>query len=161
MISRDLETFLQSGISVLVGTRDRDLLPECIRGVGARVAAGGTELTVFVPAATASRTLQNVADNGRIAVCFGRPRDHRTIQIKGAVLAVADADDDGDRACIERWREGIARELGWVGVPGGIVRRIAHWPACAIRLQVEAVFEQTPGPGAGDPLRRPAAEAQP
>ncbi len=151
MISPELQSFLESGISVLVGTRDLDLVPECVRGVGARVEPGGAEVTVFVPVATGGLTVANAQASGRIAVCFSRPQDHRTIQLKGKVAAITDADLN-DRAQIDRYREGFAEELGWLGVPPSIVLRFAHWPCHAIRFACDAVFVQTPGPGAGEPL---------
>jgi hypothetical protein len=45
VISADLATFLESGVSVQVGTRDARLLPEATRAMGARVEKGGTGLT--------------------------------------------------------------------------------------------------------------------
>jgi hypothetical protein len=147
----EVASFLESGISVLVGTRDARLVPESTRGVGGRVEAGGAELTVFLPAATAARAIANLRDNGRIAICFSRAVDHRSIQVKGRVLSIRDG-DAADRAAIERWLEGLA--VGWqqVGTPPSATRRLARWPAHAVRLALEEVYLQTPGPGAGAPL---------
>jgi hypothetical protein len=151
ILPAEVASFLESGISVLVGTRDARLAPESTRGVGARVEAGGAELTVFLPAATAARAVANLRDNGRIAICFSRAIDHRSIQVKGRVLSIRDG-DAADRATIERWLEGLA--LGWqqVGIPPSTTRRLARWPVRAVRLALEEVYVQTPGPGAGAPL---------
>ena len=78
-ISAELAAFFESGVSVLVGTRDARLLPECLRAVGARVEPGGTEITVFVPKATSALTVANLQDNDRVAVCFERASDHLPI----------------------------------------------------------------------------------
>jgi len=160
MISPELAQFLESGVSVLVGTRDARREPACMRGVGARVAANGAELTVFLPAATAATALANLADNGRIAVSFARARDHRSVQVKGRVLEVRDA-DGADRERIERYRRDLVEALGVVGVSPRSTLRLAHWPARAVRLRVEALFAQTPGPGAGAPLAGSAEGAGP
>ena len=146
-ISPDLIPFLQSGISVLVGSRDARMVPEGVRAVGARVEAGGRELTVFVPVVTAERTVANARANGRIAVCFAAV-DHRSYQVMGRIAAVRDADDI-DRCVIERYRAALAQHYGEVGMPPCLTLRISHWPAHALRLAVEAVFLQTPGPDAG------------
>ncbi len=152
MISPDLASFLESGIAILVGTRDGRLFPECMRATGARVEAGGAELTLFLPDAVAARTLANLRENGRIAVGFSRAGDHRSFQVKGRVLSLGPA-PDADRAAIERYRCVWASELAAVvGLPPRITLRMAHWPAHAVRLRVDAVFVQTPGPGAGAPL---------
>ncbi len=152
MVSAELASFLESGIAILVGSRDARLFPECMRGVGARVEAGGEELTVFLPEAAAGRTLANLADNGRAAVGFSRAGDHRSFQVKGRVVALGPA-TEADRSWIERYRCAWATELAAVvGLPSRITLRMAYWPAHAVRIRVEAVFVQTPGPGAGGRL---------
>ncbi len=148
MISNEVATFLESGLSILVGTRDDRLVPEAVRGCGARVLAGGTELLVLVPDATGGPTFANLASNGRIAVTFCRPRDHRSLQLKGQVIEVGPAPAD-ERAFVDRYRCQLAQELAVVGVAPRICFRMAAWPAHAVRMRVAAAFVQTPGPGAG------------
>lgn len=152
-ISPELAEFLQSGIGVLVGSRDTRMLPEVARAFGARVGAGGRELTVFLPVATAQRTLANARENGRLAVCFSAV-DHRSYQIKGRLKDVRAADED-ERRSIERYRAGLAQHYGAVGMPPRLTYRISHWPAHAVCMEVEAIFVQTPGPGAGGALGQP------
>ncbi|MCK5944836.1 MAG: hypothetical protein KAI24_22805, partial [Planctomycetes bacterium] len=153
MLPPDLVPFVEAGVSVLVGSRDQRLLPESVRAFGARVARTRRELTVFVPVATGATTIANLEDNGRIAICFCLPRDHHTIQVKGQVLSIRPA-TARDRARVERYREQFGDELAWVGLPLRVSRRFSHWPCHAVRMKVESVFDQTPGPGAGDPLPR-------
>jgi hypothetical protein len=69
--------------------------------------------------------------------------------------------DERDRRAIERYRTALTQHFGTIGFPPEITRRIAHWPAHALRLRVEGVFIQTPGPGAGVPLERAAGGAKP
>ena len=152
-ISPELAQFLQSGISILVGSRDARFVPEVARVLGARIEAGGREMTVFVPAATAERTIANARDNGRLAVCFAAV-DHRSYQVKGRLVDVRAADED-DRRLIERYRAALAQHFGSIGLPPKLTYRLSHWPAQAVRLAVEAVFLQTPGPDAGVPLGKP------
>jgi hypothetical protein len=157
-LSAELADFIHSGVSILVGTRDARLFPECLRGQGARVEKGRREVTVFLPVAVAERTVANLDDNGRVAVVFSRIEDHRTFQLKGRVVARR-AGDEEDRAVVERYRCDFSRNLGVVGVPARIARRLTAWPCHAVRFRVEAVFRQTPGPGAGAPLDPPPATA--
>jgi len=154
-ISTELAAFCHSGVSILVGTRDRRLFAECVRAVGARVERGRRELSVFVPLATGAVTAANLADNQRIAVCFTRIEDHRSIQFKGRAVAVALASED-DRAVIERHRGEWTRNLAVIGMPPRLSLRQCSWPSHAIRVRVESVFVQTLGPGAGAPLLLPA-----
>ena len=151
VLSRELAIFVDSGVAIQVGTRDARLVPDAVRGVGVRVEEGGAELTVFLPEATAGRATANLRDNGRIAVCFSRPTDHRTIQVKGRAVAVGEA-AASDRPVVERYRPALAQSLAFIGVPFPTAMRMAHWPCHAVRVRIEGVYQQTPGPGAGAPL---------
>ena len=157
-LSPELARLVQSGVSILVGTRGASLTPEGLRAVGARVDAGGTEVTIFVPEATGARTFAHVADNACIAVCFCEIATHRTIQIKGRVLEMRPA-LESERPIVEGYRRSFAESLAFVGLPRRLTFRIAHWPARALRIGLEACFAQTPGPGAGERLELRPAEA--
>jgi hypothetical protein len=82
MIPPEIASFLESGVSILVGTRDARLLPESIRAIGARVEAEGAELVLFLPDAVSATTLANLRENGAgrpegPARRRGRPRSRR------------------------------------------------------------------------------------
>lgn len=158
MISPELQSFLESGVSLLIGTRDARMLPACMRAFGTRVEPGGTELTVFLPEATSATALANLRDNGRIAVAFSRIQDHYSLQLKGRAVELRPAALT-ERAVVQRYCSAFAESLAFVGMPPAMTLRMAHWPSHAVRVAVESVFVQTPGPGAGDPLRAPAGGA--
>ena len=158
MITSELARFIESGISVLVGTRDARLRPDCVRAAGVRADAAAGTLTVFLPAATSERALANLADNGRIAVTVTRAIDHRSLQIKGGVVEIRPASPE-DRAFIERYLEQLAVDWGHVGVPRRSTQSMNFWPAFTARLAAETLFEQTPGPDAGQRLTPEAAGA--
>ncbi|MGD8395181.1 MAG: hypothetical protein PVF43_06875 [Candidatus Eiseniibacteriota bacterium] len=155
LISQELVPLIESGVSVLVGSRDAELVPEAMRGMGVRVEPGQAEVTVFLPAATAARTLSNLRATRRLAVCCSRARDHRGIQLKGEVISDRPA-DDADRRFVERYQQSLVESWTQVGVPPRITLRIAHWPCHAVRLRVTSLFVQTPGPGAGEALVAPS-----
>ena len=156
MITPELACFIGSGISVLVGTRDARLRPDCVRAAGVTADPQTGTLTLFLPAATSERALANLADNGRIAVCVTRAMDHRSLQIKGGALEVRPA-AAGERAAIERYLELLAVDWSFVGVPRQATKAMNCWPAFQVTLHAETLFEQTPGPGAGAPLTRESA----
>jgi len=153
-----LTEFFESGVSLLVGTRDARLLAENTRAMGLRVEPGGREITLLLPVATAERTLANLRDNGRVAVCTSRAEDHRSVQVKGAVIEIRAA-MASERAIVERYRKLIAASWGFLGMPTNLTFELSCWPCHAVKLGIESIFEQTPGPGAGAPLRRPGAPA--
>lgn len=150
-ISDELAAFFESGISVLVGTRDERCVPEAMRGAGARVESGRRELTVWIPAANSERTVANLRATGRVAVCFSTFENHRSIQLKGHVVELREGAGD-DRASVERYRGDLARHWGYLGIAPRLVLRFNVWPCFALRFRVEQMFVQTPGPGAGAPL---------
>lgn len=150
-LSTELAAFAEAGNSILVGSRDARLFPECVRALGARVERGRRELTVFLATAVSATTVANLAENGRIAVCFSRIEDHRSIQVKGRVVSIR-AGDEADRAVVERYRGDWTRNLAVIGMPPRISLRQNAWPCHAVRVRIESLFEQTPGPGAGAPL---------
>jgi hypothetical protein len=156
VLNPELARFIESGISVLVGTRDARLRPDCVRAAGVRADSAANTLTVFLPAATSERALANLADNGRIAVTVTRAIDHRSLQLKGGVLEVRPADPE-ERAEMERYLELLAADWGHVGVPRKSTKAMNHWPSFTVTLRCEALFEQTPGPDAGQRLTPEAA----
>lgn len=153
-LSEELVAFVESGVSIQVGTRDSALVPDALRAVGARVTDDRNRLDVYLPDATCAQALANLRDNGRVAVCFSRVEDHRTIQIKGRMLELAPA-EEGERGVIDSYRAEFAQKLAFVGLPPRLSFRISSWPCHRVRLAVETIWVQTPGPGAGDPLRAP------
>jgi hypothetical protein len=150
-ISGELARFLQGGVSVLVGTRDGRCVPEALRGAGARVEAGGREMTVWFPAANGLRTVENLRATRRIAVCFSTFENHRSVQVKGEVIDVREG-TPADRDLVEGYRARLAAEWGYLGVAPRLVLRLDVWPCFTVQFRVEQVFSQTPGPGAGAPL---------
>jgi hypothetical protein len=138
---------MTSGV-ISLGTRDAALQPECVPVMGARPHRDRTALTIFVPRALAAPTLANLEDNGQVAISVTRPSDDISMQIKGRAVVVGEA-TDADRAAQEQFRGGLVEQLAFVGLPRTITRRMAWWPSVVIKVQVEDVFVQTPGPGAG------------
>jgi hypothetical protein len=153
MLNDSARELLESGVITYVATRGADLAPELTAGMGIRV-QGPAAVTLYLPpCAATSRTVRNLRDNGLVCATFCRPIDHKTLQIRGTVREVRDAGAD-DRCIQEQYRGGLAEQLGVVGVPRGVTRRMRFSPAVAIEIDVTEVFDQTPGPKAGMPLQR-------
>ena len=150
MISRDLASFLAEGLGIYVGTRNAALEPNGARASAALVDADGSHLTVFVPAVAAERVLADLRANQQIAVSFGRPVDDRACQVKGVFVEARDASEHERDAITKQWAAFLAN-LETIGIPRAATQGWATWPAVAVRLRPTAVFNQTPGPGAGTP----------
>ncbi|MCM2314854.1 MAG: hypothetical protein NDJ92_06855 [Thermoanaerobaculia bacterium] len=152
MLQSRLREYLQPRVSIIVGSVSPARMPESCRAIAMRADGELRQFTVYVPVATSQETIANVAATRRIAVACTRPQTHSTIQIKGAVREVRLA-ADSEREFVRGRLEAFADELGDLGYPRRSITAIAHWPAFAIEIELEQLFEQTPGPNAGIPLR--------
>jgi hypothetical protein len=151
-ISAELAAYLEAGVSITVGTRDGALNPDGARAWAVRVDADRVHLTVFVHAGAAPALLRNLEAHPEIALAFDRPIDNRACQVKGRFETSRRARAD-ERAMVERQADGFLAQLETIGIPRALTAGWMVWPAVAIRLRVTELFEQTPGPGAGEPLR--------
>lgn len=146
--------FIQGPVSVIVATRNAGLVPDVVRGCGCRVSRDRRQVTVLIEPARASSLLDDVAANGLVAVVFSQPSTHRTIQLKGedARLAPVTA---ADRAAARRHQQLWCADLVSIGYTPGFAAALhgGGGPLAAIRFTPTAAFQQTPGPGAGQPLR--------
>jgi hypothetical protein len=152
MISGPLAEFVQGGVGIHLGTRNARFEPNGARALAVRVNDQGTHLTVFLSTAAVERLLPDLEANGQAAVSFGRPVDERACQIKGVFVGVRDASDDERELVLGQWG-GYLDQLSQIGIPREPLSRWTTWPASAVTLKATALFEQTPGAGAGEPMR--------
>src|SRR3974390_1269165 len=115
-IDDEIVTYLKSGPSILVGTRDLGLVPEITRAWGPRVSVDRRSVSVCVPLATSARTLENLASNGRIALSCALPTDVKSVQLKGACIEPAEP-DAADLAAVEQHKEMFAARTERIGFP--------------------------------------------
>ena len=151
MISSSIVTLLQTGVSVVVGTRDSALMPECTRAWGIRVGKDHASVTIFLTEAISQQTLRNLYDNGRIAISCTRPTDHIACQLKGYVRMIRPA-TTREVEQSRKWHREFLEELVAVGVPRSLGEAWITEPPLAVEINVTDVFHQTPGPGTGEKL---------
>jgi hypothetical protein len=151
LIPEELVEFFDSGVTLLVATVDVALHPEVVRGAGASMQGDRSGMTVYLNEALAARTVANLEATGSVAVCFTRPIDYRSVQVKGRATR-ARAVLESERPRIVRYHDALVEALYLVGVTRAASRRVRHWPCVAFDMVVEEMFHQTPGPGAGKRL---------
>lgn len=144
----ELIEFAEGGRSILIGTASAEHVPDCVRGVGSRVWPDGRRMTVIIPAVPGEVSIANLRANPRIAVTLSHIPSHRTMQLKGTVVAIRDGDEEALTLAI-RYREVFAQDLAFVGMPPGQTLRLGVWPCVAVDFDIDQVFAQTPGPQAG------------
>ena len=151
MINAELASFLQQGIAIQLGTRNERLEPNGVRVVAASVEDDGRHLVAYLHAGAGPQVTPDLESNGQVAVVFSRPPDERACQLKGIAVSVRAARED-ERALIEaQWSRWIER-LTTIGCLRPTFDHWPAWPCIAVRVRVNAIFNQSPGPGAGAPL---------
>lgn len=151
MIDPQLAAFLQEGVGIHLGTRNEERQPNGARAAAVKVEDDGVHLTVYLAEVAAERLLPDLRSNGQAAVVFGRPTDDRSCQVKGTFVSLRPAAEAERPFVVAQW-DGFLAQLARIGIPPAAAHGWVNWPAVAIRLRATALFEQTPGPGAGAPI---------
>ena len=152
LISDQIATFIESGLSINVATRDSDLEPDGAIAWAARVHEDREQITIYLHKEAAQAMVRNVNAHPGIAVLFERPTGHRACQVKGVFVSTRPA-KPAERTAVEKQFESFFLDLEAIGIPRAMVSNLKIWPCTAIQFRATDVFEQSPGPGAGEPLR--------
>ncbi len=134
-----------------LATRDAQNRPTAVESVVLELDAESGVAEIGADARFARNTVENLRDNGRFALVITRAwGNHRSVQIKGRCLDVRGPVVVPER--IGPRTEVLAGKLADFGVPPIVAdnfRKIRHDPHYLVKVQIDEVFEQTPGPGAG------------
>jgi hypothetical protein len=147
-LDEEMTGFLQQGLAIHIGTRNDQLEPNGARVVALRVDDDRQHIVAFIPAIAAPRVLRDLEANGQGAIAVARPVDDRAAQVKGVFVESWTA-TDADRETVETQWRACSAQLEMVGIPPAATANWAGWPCVAVRLRINAVFDQTPGPKAG------------
>ncbi len=154
-IDAELAEFLETGLSAVMASRDANNMPNVCRAVGCKVSRDRRQVTLLVSARQALGVLADLRATGDLAVTFSEPPTHRALQIKGKVAKIAAA-TKADMKVAAHYRERFVDQVVSVGYPEDTIRTFITVPdsdLVAVTFAPEAVFAQTPGPGAGAPLK--------
>ena len=150
VLTRDLADFIQSGISIIVGSVGPDGRPIAGIGLACTVGAAGRIRLILRQPANAG-LLAAIAAGGSLAATFSRPVSHRSIQLKARTARVAPV-HPGDEDTVARQAERFRLELIAVDHGEALAELyVAHEPGELVALEFlpDRAFVQTPGPGAG------------
>ena len=142
-------TFLEQTLAVEVAACSPDFIPSSARAYAGRIE--GERIKVFVERNLASELIQNLLSSNLIAAVFCLPEGEKAIQIKGTDIQLAPATAE-DLPRIRTYCDDFVDTV----CPLGYMRPLlAAYIACdtsqviAISFTPTDVFEQTPGPLAG------------
>lgn len=153
LLSEAHAAFVQRRTSMNVAGRDAEKRPALARGLGIRVAPDRRTLTVYLSTTHSARLLQCLRDNGAIAVAVTRPTTHETLQFKGRVREILPL-SDADIEAMAAYRDSFTAELEPLGYRRDFVRQLLAGSehGVAVVFEPTAMFDQTPGPKAGEKL---------
>ncbi|HET7291855.1 MAG TPA: hypothetical protein VFM88_05475 [Vicinamibacteria bacterium] len=150
--------FLERASIAYAATRDRHLTPHFHWVCGWIREPEPQFLTFFVAEPFTERLLRNVAECPRLALTIEHIGPHETYQFKGD-FAGTRATGAAERAAFEACRERFVRDVQQIDTRHNFASRTLELylgqPSLAVRIAVQEVFLQTPGPGAGRRLAPP------
>ncbi|WP_287365884.1 hypothetical protein [Thauera sp.] len=155
LLDAEQAAFISSGLSISAAACQPGALPNLARATGCRVSTDRCTVTLLLSRPASAALLQDVADNGRIAVVFSEPDSHRTLQLKGTDAREVGL-EPGDPARAQHHVDRFVARLEPLGYPVDVLRTLL---ACAPEDLAALAFTpssgsfQTPGPEAGTPLR--------
>ena len=150
MIGRELVAFLESPCSLIVGTVDADGFPDACRAWGVEV-LDERNLRVLL-STQAPVTRRNVEGGGAIALTATHFMTFESVQLKGHATRVGEA-GPADRIRFERYVSGATRAIAETdGTPEELVARFITADVYVCHMDVDSVYDQTPGRSAGTQL---------
>jgi hypothetical protein len=153
LLSEANAAFIQRFTSMNVAGRDAQNRPALARGLGIRVSPDWRTLTVFLSTTHSSQVLKCLRENGAIAVAVTRPTTHETLQFKGRVREIVPLSDE-DRREMAAYQDSFVEELTKPGYRPEFTRQLlaGSGNCVAVVFEPAEMFNQTPGPKAGEKL---------
>ncbi|NGY05777.1 hypothetical protein [Solimonas terrae] len=143
--------FIEGPRSIYATSCDARFRPSLARLLGCIVADDRRQLILLAHPLQADRLLHDVEQSGVLAVVFNAPETHQTLQLKGTGRRLAAPPADAE-ALVQRHLDAFVAALGPRGFTPELVHAVIRGspePAVAIGFRPQTLFEQTPGPQAG------------
>lgn len=141
--------FLHGGCSLLVGSVRPDGRPHGGRGWGLTVTDRHRGHVRLLLNANDTITVGNLQPGAAVAICTADVETLHSLQLKGRVLAVEPA-NAVDVAKREQYTADFTGDIHRTdGDPLELLLRWASCPITACVVELDEVFDQTPGPSAG------------
>ncbi|WP_428670355.1 hypothetical protein [Roseibium sp.] len=155
LLPPDLIALAQGGACIILGAREADGRPVAGIGLGARIDAACT-IRTYLDRKPNERLLAAITAGSGVAVTFSRAVDHASFQVKAGKAAIVPADPD-DFAEVARQCAVSGHELNELGLPPQVAQAYSTFDpsdVVTVTFVPEQAFTQTPGPGAGSPVRK-------
>lgn len=143
--------FLAGPVAIGMASHDAQGVPSLSRAYGCRVSPDRREVVVFLSRRRSAPLLRDLAAGAPVAVVFSRPLTHETLQLKAERVRLGEL-AAGDREIMQAAGVAFRGELLHLGHAEPFCRALVAPgadAAVAVAFTPAAVYEQTPGPGAG------------
>lgn len=152
MLDDELRNLLEGGCALIVGSVDAAGSPHAARGWGLDVVSLDPCVARLLVDAHDTRALADLVAGRPVAITGADVPTLRSVQLKGTSRGVADP-AEGDEARTARYVQGFYDDIERTdGTPRPVLRRMTPAAVVPVLVEVEEVFDQTPGPAAGRPV---------
>ena len=151
-IPQNCQDVLLNGIQH-VGSANADLLPSQNYAHGSRLDLVEGTLTIFVQKNFCKNVVRD-SETSKRAVFYSALPSHEAYQVKGDVVSVAPL-SEADVSESQQYCDQVIQTLTELGFSPDIPKKI--WGRVAdtgITIELEQIFNQTPGPEAGKPISK-------
>ena len=155
VLDAKIRAFMRGGVSIVAASRTPDNTPCLSRAVGCTVLADN-RLLIYLPSSRSLRLVEAIKKTGHIAVVFSEPSSHKTIQVKSSDAEIVGS-TRGDGTRLAKYCAAFTRQLTNLGYSDAMAHALVGVGVAdvtGIAFTPTALFDQTPGPRAGEPLVR-------
>lgn len=154
-LSEELRAWISLGHAGVVCTADESRRPDTMRLWAARAEDEGSALRFVVIASDGDRITRNLSENPVASVTLVSPETYRSIQLKGP--CAPSPERRLSEAYVAQAITAFSRACAAVGIRGEAGPRLMSYYEAPDRLmelclEIDAIFDQTPRPGAGKTL---------
>ena len=147
LVNAELIQFMRGPVSAMLGTADAMAVPDATRVAGV-AALDSRRLRVLIsPEARTARA--NAVVGSRAAVLVTDITSYRSVQWKGRVISSGEQRTPGDLALLHRHVDSFSEASPRVGIRSEFVARLFPLDVVPLVIEVDELYDQTPGPGAG------------
>jgi hypothetical protein len=150
-LSKDHAAFIESGVSIVLASRDSQNRPFLGRAAGCHVATGG-RIKIFLSRRKYPFLLDAIRRTGSVAASFSEPSTNKSLQFKGTGAELTEL-EPGDADRIAGHLNLFAADVERIGLRSMLPRTILASPPEELQAVVfvpAVAFIQTPGPIAGN-----------
>jgi hypothetical protein len=152
VIDRGTVELLEGGSALTIGTVRSDGAPHAARAWGLDVLAFDPMRIRVLLAAHDAGTIENLEPGAEVAVTATSVPTFQSVQLKGTSRGIT-ATADGDAERFSRYERSFYDDIETADrTPRHLLERLSPEELVAMELDIVEVFDQTPGPGAGQEL---------